>query len=93
MILDTKKSRTIEFESNMVISMICVSLNNDVIAILLVKMKEGKNNNFDFNINDMKFETRGVDCSRCPNNCEIVKVYKNNVLIDSWGNRCENGLK
>ena len=44
MILDTKKSRTIEFESNMVISMICVSLNNDVITILLVKMKEGKNN-------------------------------------------------
>ncbi len=44
MILDTKKSRTIEFESNMVISMISVSLNNDVITILLVKMKEGKNN-------------------------------------------------
>ena len=44
MILDNKKSRTIEFESNRIISMICVSLNNDVIAILLVKMKEGKNN-------------------------------------------------
>lgn len=44
MILDTKKSITIEFESNMVISMISVSLNNDVITILLVKMKEGKNN-------------------------------------------------
>ena len=44
LILDTKKSRTIEFESNRIISMICVSLNNDVITILLVKMKEGKNN-------------------------------------------------
>ncbi len=62
-------------------------------GIAIIAMKEGKYNNFDFNINDMKFETRGVDCSRCPNNCEIVKVYKNNVLIDSWGNRCENGLK
>ena len=44
MILDTKKSRTIEFESNRIISMICVSLNNDVIAIFFVKMKEGQNN-------------------------------------------------
>jgi hypothetical protein len=44
MIIDTNKSRNIEFESNMVISMISVSLNNDVITILLVKMKEGKNN-------------------------------------------------
>jgi len=44
MILHTNKSRNIEFESNRIISMICVCLNNDVIAILLVKMKEGKNN-------------------------------------------------
>jgi len=41
---------------------------------------------------DMKdYETKGIQCNRCPNHCEIISVRKNNQLIDSWGNRCEKG--
>lgn len=47
---------------------------------------------FDFNIKKIDFETKGVMCNKCPNHCEIISVRKNNQLIDSWGNRCENGL-
>jgi hypothetical protein len=39
----------------------------------------------------MSFVTRGVECGRCANNCEIICVYKEGKLIDSWGNRCEKG--
>ena len=46
---------------------------------------------FDFNIDNYKLETRLYSCGRCANNCEIVTVYKNNNLIDFWGNRCERG--
>lgn len=46
---------------------------------------------FNFNISEINFETKGVECNRCPNNCEIICVRKNDVLIDSWGNRCERG--
>jgi len=46
---------------------------------------------FDFSITDINFETKGVECINCSNNCEIICVYKNDVLIDSWGNRCEKG--
>ena len=42
---------------------------------------------------NIKFSTRGVECKGCANNCEIVKVYSDEKLIDSWGNRCENGIK
>jgi predicted CoA-substrate-specific enzyme activase len=61
------------------------------VAILAKKSKKEKE--FSFDIKDVKFETKGVECNKCPNNCEIVKVYRDKVLIDSWGNRCENGLK
>ena len=43
---------------------------------------------FDFNIDNYSLETKMVCCNKCANNCEIVNVYKNNDLIDHWGNRC-----
>lgn len=61
------------------------------IAILAKNSK--KENAFSFDIKDINFKTRGIECTKCPNNCEIVKVYKDGELIDSWGNRCENGIK
>lgn len=47
---------------------------------------------FDLAIADMEFTTNAYDCTGCPNNCEIVRFYKNNILLDSWGNRCEKGV-
>ena len=46
---------------------------------------------FNFKVTDDNFETRGIECNRCSNHCEIICVSKNKKLIDSWGNRCENG--
>ena len=60
-------------------------------AILAKKSKIEKS--FSFMVKNIKFSTRGVECKGCANNCEIVKVYSDEKLIDSWGNRCENGIK
>lgn len=46
---------------------------------------------FDFNIEKMEFVTREAGCGRCSNNCEIICIYRNGQMIDSWGNRCERG--
>ncbi len=46
---------------------------------------------FSFDVADMEFMTREVVCQNCPNHCEIICVYRDGVLIDSWGNRCERG--
>lgn len=59
------------------------------IAIMARDSKEEKV--FDFDIDNCNLETRIASCGRCSNNCEIVAVYKNNNLIDHWGNRCERG--
>ncbi len=46
---------------------------------------------FDFNIDNIEFRTREVICQKCANHCEIVCVYRDDALIDAWGNRCEKG--
>ena len=46
---------------------------------------------FDFNIEDISFETKGRNCHGCSNQCEIICIYRDHKLIDSWGNRCEKG--
>lgn len=39
----------------------------------------------------MEFHTREVSCGKCSNNCEIICVYRDGKMIDSWGNRCDRG--
>jgi len=46
---------------------------------------------FDFNIVEIDYETSGIECTSCPNNCEVICVLKNKILLDAWGNRCEKG--
>ncbi|RDB64504.1 2-hydroxyglutaryl-CoA dehydratase [Gordonibacter sp. 28C] len=47
---------------------------------------------FDFDaIGDFAFKTREIECSKCANHCEIICVYRDDELIDSWGNRCDQG--
>jgi len=48
---------------------------------------------FDFSITDIDFVTKGVECTNCPNNCEVICVYKNEKLLDAWGNKCEKGTQ
>ena len=59
------------------------------IAIMARDSKEERV--FDFDIDGYNLETKIASCGKCSNNCEIVAVYKNNNLIDHWGNRCERG--
>lgn len=46
---------------------------------------------FDFHLADMEFTTREVTCGHCPNHCDVICVYKEDTLLDSWGNRCQRG--
>lgn len=60
-------------------------------GIAVMARESKKESVFDFNIDNYKLETKVANCGRCSNNCEIVAVYKNDKLIDHWGNRCERG--
>jgi len=60
-------------------------------AAVLAK-NSGKEQAFDFNIQDVAFVTKGKECEKCSNNCEIIYVYRDDEVLDIWGNRCERGL-
>lgn len=59
------------------------------VAILAKKSKIEKE--FSFDIENINFETKGISCHGCANNCEIICVSKDKKIIDAWGNRCEKG--
>lgn len=59
------------------------------VAILAKKSKIEKD--FSFDIEEVNFETKGINCHGCSNNCEIICVSRNKKIIDAWGNRCEKG--
>lgn len=61
------------------------------LGVAILARKLGIEKYFDFNIADIEFITRGVECGKCSNNCEIICVYRDNKLIDSWGNKCDKG--
>ena len=61
------------------------------IGVAILAKKSGKSSAFDFNIEDVSFETKGRNCRGCSNQCEVICVYREHQLIDSWGNRCERG--
>ena len=63
------------------------------IGAAILSSKENSNKEFKLNINDISFETKGFECKGCSNNCEIVKIFKDNKLIDSFGNRCDKTIK
>ena len=56
----------------------------------IISKKDG-NIEFSFDIEDIVYETRGISCKGCANNCEIIKVFRDNKIIDAWGNRCPKG--
>ena len=61
------------------------------LGVAILAQASKKEINFDFNIADISFTTKGFECKKCSNNCEIICVYADKSLIDAFGNRCENG--
>lgn len=56
------------------------------IALLAHKYEDGKKRSLD--ISEISFETKGRECERCSNHCEILRIYKDSKFIESWGSKC-----
>ena len=56
------------------------------IAILSRKHSDGREYNLD--IKDVEFKTVGSECGGCSNNCEILRIFKDKKLVDTWGSMC-----
>ena len=60
-------------------------------GVAVLARRSGRERPFSFDTADIAFRTRGFECGKCANHCEIICVYCENELIDAWGNKCENG--
>ena len=56
------------------------------VAILAKKNKTG--HIYSLEMNNLKFITKASECHHCPNTCELLKIYRNDELVDSWGSKC-----
>ena len=62
-------------------------LKNEIIAKFFNEGKSLNSLEKEYNI-----ESKMNNCNGCSNNCEMVWIYKNNKVIDYWGNKCKNVL-
>lgn len=62
-------------------------------GVAQIAKKSGARAAFNPAFSSKAFETRGRNCSGCANGCEIITVYRDGELIDSWGNRCPKGMQ
>ncbi|MDD2212748.1 MAG: acyl-CoA dehydratase activase [Clostridia bacterium] len=37
---------------------------------------------------EFKFRPTSFECQGCPNMCEVIQIYENEVIIARWGDRC-----
>ena len=62
------------------------------LGIAIISKKYETDKVYSFDVSDIKFVTKGHECTGCTNNCEVLKIYKNDTLVDTWGNRCPRGV-
>jgi predicted CoA-substrate-specific enzyme activase len=61
------------------------------LGVAILARKSGEDGDFRFDIADIEFVTRGVECGLCANHCEIICIYQEDKLLDAWGNKCDRG--
>ncbi len=58
------------------------------IGIAILSKKNAIDKVYSLNISNIDFSTKGRECGGCSNNCEILNIYKDNKIIDTWGSKC-----
>lgn len=58
------------------------------LGIAILSRKHSDGHQYCLDIKDIEFKTVGSECSGCSNNCEILRIYKDKKLVDSWGSMC-----
>lgn len=87
----SKNKGVVKYFKEVLKSDIIVDQNGHLMGALgmaiLAKQKES-NKIYNLNFYDISFVTKGEECNRCSNHCEILRVYKDNELIDAFGSKC-----
>ncbi len=58
------------------------------IGVALLASRSLDKKEYSWDMKDISFETKGHECMGCSNHCELLQIYKDGVLVDTWGSRC-----
>ena len=58
------------------------------LGIAILSKKDVSDKIYSLDIQNIDFSTKGRECGGCSNNCEILNIYKDNKIIDTWGSKC-----
>ena len=58
------------------------------LGVAILASKKSSNKVYSWDMEDISFETRGSECDKCPNNCELLRIYKDHVLVETMGSKC-----
>lgn len=92
----SKNIGVVKYFSEILDSEIIVDENSHLMGAIgaaVLSLRDNSDKEYSLNVDNIKFETKGFECKGCSNNCEIVKIFKENKLIDSFGNRCDKVVK
>lgn len=63
------------------------------LGVAILSKNNSKDTVYNLNIENIDFQTKGIECNGCANNCEILKIYRDNDLVDVWGSKCGKTFK
>lgn len=63
------------------------------LGVAILSKNNSRDTVYNLNIENINFQTKGLECNGCANNCEILKIYRNNDLVDVWGSKCGKAFK
>jgi len=87
----SKNKGVVKFFEEILNEEVIVDDNGHLMGALGVAIlaKEHKSNKTYFlEMNQINFQTSAIECNKCPNNCDLLKIYKNNDLIETIGSIC-----
>ena len=58
------------------------------LGVAILASKKSSDKVYSWNMEDISFETKGSECSGCSNNCELLRIYKDHVLVETMGSKC-----
>lgn len=58
------------------------------IGVAILSSKSENKKKYDLNIKNISFKTEGNECKGCTNRCELLRIYKDEKLLDTWGSKC-----
>ena len=57
-------------------------------GVAILSRRKSSSKEYSWNMENIEFETKGSECDGCSNHCELLRIYKDQVLVETMGSKC-----